>query len=315
MFRVIILVIFSLFFQACKKDSFELLWQKVETNTTESLYSLNIINNELVIFGGATYNIGKQIKISLSNEQLIANDSIAPKAIYSSYFLDANYGRACGYDGKIYFTENSGNSWSILQTSSWRALQSIHYNYGWGIAVGGLGNNEGAIQVNYDTVWQWKEFLIDRELRSVYITDSTTAFAVGNGIMLKTTDKGIVWSPINVDGDLFTDIQFVTPQIGYVLGYSGLLFKTTNSGKTWQKIKIQKSILNRTYLNALYFINEQTGFICGNNGIILKTTNGGNTWLQAKNISSENLYNIIIDSTTNKGYACGTNGTLLSFSL
>lgn len=312
--KIIFLFLVSIFFAACSKQPFSFPWKKIDVASEEGLYSLNILNDSLYVSGGATYDKGVAIKAALSNLQTNV-DSVAPKVIYSSVFSEETRWLACGYDGKIYTAENFGNSWNIIQTISWRALQKIDSKYGWSVAVGGLGN-KGAIQQNYAPDWQWLETLFDKELKSVAIVDSQKAFVVGNGIVLQTENRGATWRPLNLKGDKFTDITFVNETTGYILGYSGLLFKTTNGGNSWQEIKIQKGrIINRGFLNALYFADENLGFICGNDGTILKTTDGGNSWQQAEYPHSTNFFNIVYLKNLNKGFACGSRGTLIEFGL
>lgn len=312
--KIVFILFIAIAFQACKKEPFTLLWNKVPTDTPHNLYSITVTNDTLIVFGGATFEEGVQSKIYMPTNEIVATNIIAPKAIYASSFINTEKGAACGYDGKIYITDDNGNNWNLLQTTSWRALQDIEYKYNWGVAAGGLGN-KGSIQVNYLPDWQWNEILFDRELKAVAITDSSTAFVVGNGIVLKTIDQGISWNAIEIAGDMFTDIQFVNDKVGYILGYSGLLFKTTNGGKNWQQIKIQKGrIINRGYFNTLHFYTENDGFIAGNDGVILKTTDGGKNWQQGDYPHNTNFYDIWYSGTTNTGYACGSNGTLIQFS-
>lgn len=312
--KIIFLLLISIFFVACKKQPFPFLWKKIDVATEEGLYSINILNDTVYVFGGATYDKGVAVKYSLSGVQTSV-DSVAPKVIYSSVFSEETQWLACGYDGKIYTSEIGSNAWNIFQTPSWRALQKIDSKYGWSVAVGGLGN-KGAIQQNYAPDWQWLETLYDKELKGIAIVDSQKAFAVGNSIVLQTENRGNTWKPLDLKGDMFTDIAFVNESVGYILGYSGLMFKTTNGGNSWKEIKIQKArIFNRGFYNALYFSDENLGFICGNDGAILKTTDGGNSWQQAEYPHNTNFFNLVYLKNLNKGFACGNKGTLIEFSL
>jgi photosystem II stability/assembly factor-like uncharacterized protein len=312
--KIIFLLLITIFFAACNKQPFSFPWKKINVASQEGLYSINILNDTVYVFGGATYDKGIAIKAALSNPQPFI-DSVAPKVIYNSFYSEETQWLACGYDGKIYNAENATATWNIIQTASWRALQKIDSKCGWSVAVGGLGN-KGVIQQNYIPNWQWFETLYDKELKGVAIVDSQKAFIVGNGIVLQTDNRGDNWKPLDLRGDMFTDIKFVNENVGYILGYSGLMFKTTNGGNSWQEIKIQKGrIFNRGFLNALYFADENLGFICGNDGTILKTTDGGNSWQQAEYPHNTNFFNIVYLKNLNKGFACGNKGTLIEFGL
>jgi hypothetical protein len=310
--KICCIVLSVILFSSCKKETFELQWTSIETGTRNILYSITAANDTLFAFGGNTYNIGEAVKFSLQGD-IISHDSISPKAIYGSCFYNINRLRICGYDGMIFTSENFGNTWYLYQTNEWIPLQDIQYKYGWHIAVGGIGGRNGIVQVNYDTTWQWHAFTYERELKAVAIVDSFTAFAVGQGIVLKTANKGQSWSPLTIDGDIFTDIQFVNSEAGFILGYSGVIYKTINGGKDWNKIK-KRGIIHRGFYNDLHFVDTLTGFICGNNGVILKTEDGGNSWQQSVYTFNADLYSIWFSKQHRFGYACGSNGALIKFS-
>jgi photosystem II stability/assembly factor-like uncharacterized protein len=306
--------IVTLFFSSCKKDKFSLLWTVLNTNVSGTLYSISVLNDTLIAYGGETYGLGNAVKFNMNGE-VFGSDSVGPKAIYGSYFINNQKGKWCDYSGSIFSTEDGGNTWWNLQTAAWIPLQDIHTNCGWSIAVGGIGSKNGIIQTNIDTTWQWNEYRYENELKAVAILDSFTAFVVGYGVVIKTTDRGQTWNPLNIDGDIFKDIQFVNNETGYILGYSGLMYKTTNGGNDWNKIKLNKArIMNKGFYNDLFFADKHLGFICGNNGVILKTEDGGSTWQEADRHFAADLHAIWYDKLNNTGFACGSNGALIQFS-
>lgn len=313
--RLSIVWLFPIVFSCCRKDPFDLKWTLIETGSNSFLYSIlpNATGDTVFFFGGLTYDRAEVIQV-VHNGILVARDSTGPKAIYGSCLVHGNQIRACGYDGIIYTLINGGRAWHLLQTPEWIPLQDIHYRHGWCVAVGGIGGRKGIIQTNHDTTWRWLSLPFDRELKAVAIIDSFTAFAVGQGIVIKTTDKGLSWNPLEIDGDLFTDIQFIGDKTGYILGYNGLLYKTTDGGKSWQKRYISRGrVVNRAYYNDLYFTTPSLGFVCGNDGLILKTEDGGENWQQARNYISSDLYAIWYDNSSETGFACGSHGIIIRF--
>lgn len=106
--------------------------------------------------------------------------------------------------------------------------------------------------------------------------------------ILKTTNAGISWTECFSDYSIsLGKINFVTPSIGYSIGYNTdtngnyyhtKILKTTNSGLTWDSIA---SSLNISPSKTLFLV-EQTGFISGSGynqaNRILRTTNGGVSW-------------------------------------
>jgi len=104
----------------------------------------------------------------------------------SMYFLDAEVGFASGYDGGIYKTTNSGNSWEDAAKSNKLLKQRKHLNDVFmvnsqkGIAVG----NNGAITLTNDGGNNWQEYKINEELNFYSIYHS------GNGKLSITCSEG-----------------------------------------------------------------------------------------------------------------------------
>jgi photosystem II stability/assembly factor-like uncharacterized protein len=271
------------------------------------------MQDTLYVLGGITYQKGEIITL-LTDGSIISHDSISPKAIYGGCYTKQHTILACGYDGKIFSSHMPDNSWHLYQTPEWIPLQDISHLYDWSVAVGGIAGKKGIIQVKHDSTWRWIPLTYERELKAVAIIDSTCAFAVGHGVAIKTINKGQSWTPMDIDGDIFTDIQFIDSKTGYILGYSGLLYKTENGGQSWNRLKINKGrTLHRGYYNDLYFADNRHGFICGNNGIILKTEDGGVSWQQAQHRFNADLYAIWYDKHQQTGIAAGSNGALILF--
>lgn len=83
-----------------------------------------------------------------------------------------------------------------------------------------------------------------------------------------------------------TQLLFINPSIGYIIGYNGAIYSTTDSGNTWQSQNSETTL----HLNSAFFLDKNTGFIsgrgmsgcldpdCDKGSIFLKTTDGGNHW-------------------------------------
>ncbi|MCU0342323.1 MAG: YCF48-related protein [Ignavibacterium sp.] len=72
----------------------------------------------------------------------------------------------------------------------------------------------------------------------------------------------------------YRDIEFVSENSIWAVGYNGTIVKSTDGGNTWQNIYLNLSI----ELTGLSFIDEMHGTIAGENGTIIHTTNGGIDW-------------------------------------
>lgn len=88
----------------------------------------------------------------------------------------------------------------------------------------------------------------------------------------------------------FEDMQFVDPEIGWVVDGGGQILKTADGGETWN----QQHFNSDHFFRSVEFINDQIGFAGtlanGNpNTTLLKTVNGGNTWVDITNTLPVNV--------------------------
>jgi photosystem II stability/assembly factor-like uncharacterized protein len=181
-------------------------------------------------------------------------------------------------------------------------------------------------------------------LNSIYFTDASNGYAVGNnGTILKTTNAGISWvAKSSGTTSNLNSIYFINTTTGYIVGDNGTIL-TTNDSSTWAT---QAGGTNNN-LNSVYFTDANHGYAVGANGIILSfdganwtsqtngannlnsvcfvgatgcavgangtiltTNNYGNIWVTQSGGTS-NLLNSVYFTSANTGYAVGVNGTIL----
>ena len=89
------------------------------------------------------------------------------------------------------------------------------------------------------------------------------------------------WETLNATtfGWRFEDMQFVSPEIGWVVDGGGQILKTTNGGLTWT----QQYYNSDRYFRSVEFFNDNIGFagtLANGNptATLLKTIDGGQTW-------------------------------------
>ena len=74
--------------------------------------------------------------------------------------------------------------------------------------------------------------------------------------------------------DRFYDVQALSKDHAYVVGYGGKILETTNGGSTWETHESGTDLA----LYAVRFTDDQHAFISGQDGLILHTGDGGKTW-------------------------------------
>src|SRR5438034_488517 len=76
--------------------------------------------------------------------------------------------------------------------------------------------------------------------------------------------------------DRFYDVQALTKDRAFVVGYGGKILETTNGGRSWEARPSGTELA----LYAVRFADDQHAFISGQDGLILHTTDGGKSWHQ-----------------------------------
>jgi photosystem II stability/assembly factor-like uncharacterized protein len=139
-------------------------------------------------------------------------------------------------------------------------------------------------------------------LNSVFFTDASTGYAVGDsGIILRTIDGGAIWAnQISVTDSVLTSVFFPASDTGYLVGNSGIILRETDGGINW----MQQNSNTTNNLNSVYFTDANTGYAVAGNAI-LKTTNGGENWI-VNYLDTTTFLKSVYFTDNNTGYAAGS---------
>jgi photosystem II stability/assembly factor-like uncharacterized protein len=74
--------------------------------------------------------------------------------------------------------------------------------------------------------------------------------------------------------DKFYDVQALTKDRAFVVGYGGKILETTNGGSSWE---VRPSGTDYS-LYAVRMADDKQGWVVGQEGLVLHTTDGGKTW-------------------------------------
>ena len=130
-------------------------------------------------------------------------------------------------------------------------------------------------------------------LASVAFADSRHGWAVGDGIILATTDGGASWRQQGaIEGDTLEDVAFFGVAFaddlhGWAVGPSGAILATANGGRTWEPQHSGTTV----DLNGVAFADARDGLAVGDSiegddplagkldgSVILRTVDGGASW-------------------------------------
>ena len=149
---------------------------------------------------------------------------------------------------------------------------------------GFVGGEQGALFTTTDAGQTWTRLpsLGASTVNKLLFTSATNGWAGTETGLYRTTNGGQRWTLVptyNSYGSsslTITDVQFVTPLVGYAVGAAGVINKTTNGGGTWTSIQ---SLRHKVYpFRAVSFSSVDSGTVVGDEYAQWTTTNGGLTW-------------------------------------
>ena len=242
---------------------------------------------------------------------LPANAHVAPRTLF---FLDANDGFVAGINGEIWKTTDGGAIWKSQGEHFSTAPTSLFFwNENDGIACTSFGSvhktsNGGASWRLVDTSNLGQSNLFT----NVTFVDNDEGFMSSLTNLYTSGDGGEQWIEVSgPTGIFFQEVQFVTSEIGYVIGGSSELLLSTNGGTSWD-------IVPGTTMTAATGIAYDGGsnkvVVVGANTFDLSSTEPGSVimsslagttiWEVKRELHSEDYYDVFF-SSTNVGYVAG----------
>jgi photosystem II stability/assembly factor-like uncharacterized protein len=113
------------------------------------------------------------------------------------------------------------------------------------------------------------------EWTAVAFATAETGVAVGyNGRIVRTTDSGRTWSPVDAPAGVerLAAVAFADELTGVAVGDKGALVRTSDGGATWRPVRSGTDEV----LRAIQFVGQR-GWAVGHK-VLLRTTDAGNRW-------------------------------------
>ena len=223
---------------------------------------------------------------------------------------------AVGFDAYFFRRKANNSEWNFTRLPDGdisKIFKGLAISQNRIIAVGGHGFMSGIIFTLDQNLEVVQNFDFNNELSAVAHVRDNTWIAVGFGIVLKSDDNGETWNTLDITGDFFKDIQFVSDQVGYILGQSGTILKTTNGGIEWEEIRSQSDFERVTGFNKFEFIDGNNAVIVADDGQIYQSEDAGQSWRRFELNGAPDLLGLHY-SDKSSVYVCGKNGFLARFS-
>jgi photosystem II stability/assembly factor-like uncharacterized protein len=147
----------------------------------------------------------------------------------------------------------------------------------------------------------------DQDLNSISMVNATTGYVAGDeGVISKTTDGGVTWTPTTATGSTteLNKVVFANVNTGFAFGTAGQGHKTTDGGVTWSPLTTG---MGTSVIYGADFTDANTGWVVGATGKVFKTTDGGANFSAQTSNYTGTLYTISM-LNSNTGWISGASG-------
>jgi photosystem II stability/assembly factor-like uncharacterized protein len=191
-------------------------------------------------------------------------------------FINETHGWV-GTSDMLYRTTDAGQTWQ--EHPAWTFEDTPRKVVFVTPMIGYIGGFFGVYKTNDGGLTWYQQYQDDTFLGSIYIIDETEGWLVGDNTLAHMTD-GETWKrmPIPYDPETFHrvpyyhDVQFVTPDHGWIAGVYPPLIHTQDGGHTWYAQTMPEEVNG---LSSIFFFNMTHGWAVGHKGLIILTISGG----------------------------------------
>ncbi len=221
------------------------------------------------------------------------------------YFINTDTGFACGVNGAIIKTTNSGDSWTTLNSGTTKTLKTIgSYDGSLIIAAG----DSGIIISSTDLGETWRIInnSSNQNIWNMQMLTPRIGWLVGEGsTALKTTDGGNSWlnQPTPLTGFAYWDVSFLDTLFGYISCDGGRILRTSDNGISWDV----KQAGDNYGLFTIEAVTRTSAVALGFAGKHVYTSDGGANWNFITFLGGSEPNNIAFIDTLH-GFAVGFGG-------
>ncbi len=311
----VIIISFVVFFVSCKKDllSFQSVQQLNSYTTNDRLNRILFVNDTLgfIVGGQRFYNA---VILTTRDGGYSWQKNTFPQAGKEMFGITQSASGsiyACGYDGKLLYSNDMGSTWNFSQMQYLTEQDLTFTDSTHAIVVGGVSFYSGSMSYinDYGGLIKWDS--LNYQLNRIKMLNNKLGYLCGYGVISKTTNGGQSWNILQVQGDDFTGIDIHNDGNElWVCGYNGSVFHSSDAGKNWERLRNGDDFTIAHYhLLDIFFANSQDGWAVGENGLVLYSNDGGHHWMQYEHFTDNGLRSLSLRPNGDL-IVCGDNGAL-----
>lgn len=292
-FRIYLLLLMLTGITACRKEKafFEKVI-RIESNTSARLNRIQFVDGNTAFIAGGERFYSAQMLISDNAGASWKLDSMpeAGKGMYGLAYSPAGIIYMSGYDGKLIYSADKGQSWQFKQLPNWTFHVGIACPTADKLILIGYEGNVVTLDTSYN-ITDTKHY--DANLNDICMVTDKTGYIAAYGGVLKTTDGGDTWNFQSAVNDNFTAVYCLTENELWLCGYQGTIYHSSDGGANWHKLRNGNALVQKRYrFLDIIFRDTQSGWAVGEDGLVVYTKDGGNTWAEYRQFTKSALRSI-----------------------
>ncbi len=297
-------------------------WSKVHQYNGEGLSDITFLNNRIGFACG-----GKRFEQSAIIKTLDGGDTWSEVSLPLGGERKRLYGIcgnaqgdvfSIGLGGVLFYSEDSGATWQQRQEPAWKEWHDIDFRTDNEVVFCGRnGLSEGFVST-LSTPWTggFSSFTTHSfAMTDVDFLTPSVGYITGYGAVYKTTDGGASWNFLSPKHDFFNGMCWYNELEGIVIGWEGSICKTRDGGSSWNLIRNGNNPLRKKIrLKGIEKNSRGELVIVGEKGWVLYSNDKGDSWTVIKTEIDEDLEAIHF-SNDDTFFAVGNDGAIFKFEL
>jgi photosystem II stability/assembly factor-like uncharacterized protein len=229
-------------------------------------------------------------------------------------------GYACGFNGTMLKTSDSGKTWSSLHAGAVGSENLYRISFQ-DVMTGVAGGNDGTIVRTTDGGATWSAlsapFNAGENIRDLVYSAHKIVVVGGmgaaEGFIMTSADDGQTWNRAKETSGTIYSVSLQSSLSFTAAGIAGQIFRTTDFGLTWLDESVTAA---GDDFNALDFFDANHGTTVSYYGTIYASLDGGLIWTNQnsglnKNPTNDGLLRTVKMLSLQEAWAAGESGTIL----